>query len=50
MNRLLNHIMGRFYEARAGRALRRYHRLKSLSEKFFRRVPRADREGAEVEE
>lgn len=48
MNRLLNHVMGRFCEARAGRALRRYHRLKSLSEKFFRRIPRIDRDGTEV--
>lgn len=46
MTSLLNHVLGRFYEARAMRALGRYHRLKSISEKFFRRVPRATREGA----
>lgn len=45
MTRLLNHLMGRFYEARAMRALKRYHQLKSISEKFFRRVPRTRREG-----
>ena len=50
MNRLLNHVLGRFYEARAMRALNRYHRLKSISEKFFRRVPRHQREGAPQEE
>lgn len=50
MNRIFNHILGRFYEARALRALNRYHRLKSISEKFFRRVPRHQREGAPEEE
>lgn len=45
MHRLLNYVLGRFYEARAGRALNRYHQLKSISEKFFRKVPRAAREG-----
>lgn len=50
MDRLLNHVLGRFYEARALRALKRYHRLKSISEKFFRRVPRTQREGAAEEE
>lgn len=44
------HLVGRFYEARALRALKRYHRLKAISEKFFRRVPRAQREGAPEEE
>lgn len=50
MNRLMNHVLGRFYEARARRALGRYHRLKSISEKFFRRVPRHEREGAPGED
>lgn len=50
MTRLFNHVLGRFYEARALRALNRYHRLKSISEKFFRRVPRPDREGAPLED
>lgn len=50
MHRLMNHVLGRFYEARAMRALGRYHRLKSISEKFFRRVPRATREGAPEED
>lgn len=45
MTRLVNHVLGRFYEARARRALGRYHRLISISEKFFRRVPRHEREG-----
>lgn len=50
MNRLLNHVLGRFYQARAMRALNRYHRLKSISEKFFRRVPRHLREAAPEED
>lgn len=50
MIRIYWHLMGRFYEARALRALNRYSRLKSISEKFFRRVPRAEREGAPEEE
>jgi hypothetical protein len=50
MTRLFNHVLGRFYEARSLRALNRYHRLKSISEKFFRRVPRGDREGAPQED
>lgn len=63
MMRIYWHLMGRFYEARAMRALNRfcrpggqssdrirYQRLKAISEKFFRRVPRAQREGAPEEE
>ncbi|MFN4102584.1 MAG: hypothetical protein ACK4GT_22710 [Pararhodobacter sp.] len=50
MIRIYWHLMGRFYEARALRALNRYHQLKSISEKFFRRVPRTRRDSLPEED
>lgn len=37
MRRIYWHLMGRFYEARADRALSLHHRLAERAEKFFRK-------------
>lgn len=38
MIRIYLHLMGRFYEARAGRALRLHVCFKAKAEEFFRRL------------
>lgn len=38
MRRIYWHLMGRFYEARADRALSIHFALKEKAEKFFRRI------------
>lgn len=38
--RVVQHILGRFYEVRAKRALRAYHRLKLKAETYFAKVGR----------
>jgi hypothetical protein len=40
--RAIYHILGRFYEARATRALRAYFRLTERSEVFFSRLKGGD--------
>lgn len=41
--RIYNYLMGRFFEARAIRALNLHRRFKAASEKFFQRLDREDR-------